>query len=113
MQLALQNYALTPGMKIRNRGGFMNLDPRTRYRVAVLHLRIAALKYRSFERREPGSRAGVLRKRRLLERVLASIRIFAVEARRARVEAWKRCAAALDSGHEPGLMDRDRSPGSH
>jgi hypothetical protein len=91
MQLALQNHALTPGKKIRNRGGFMNLDPRTRFRVASLHLRIAALKYRAFERREPGSRAGVLRKRRLLACFVASIRIFAVEARRARLEASKHC----------------------
>jgi len=90
----------------------MNLDPRTRFRVASLHLRIAALKYRAFERREPGSRAGVLRKRRLLACVLASIRIFAVEASRARVEATKRCATALDGGHGPGHVDRDRSPGS-
>jgi hypothetical protein len=84
----------------------MNLDPRTRYRVAVLNLRIAALKYRAFERREPGSRAGVLRKRRLLACVAASLQITAGEARRARCEASKRCAAALDGGHEPGHVDR-------
>ncbi len=113
MQLALQNHALASGKKIQNRGGFMNLDPRTRYRVALLNLRIAALKYRAFERREPGSRAGVLRKRRLLECVASSIRTTAVEARRARLEASKRCTVALDGGHEPGHLDRDRSPGSH
>jgi len=76
----------------------MNLDPRTRFKVAVLHLRIAALKYRSFSLREPGSRAGVFRKRRLLACTAASIRMTAVEARRARREEHERCATQPDSG---------------
>jgi hypothetical protein len=76
----------------------MNLDPRTRFKVAALTLRIAALKYRAFSRREPGSRSGVLRKRRLLECVARSIRIAAVEARRARREDSERCASMPDSG---------------
>jgi hypothetical protein len=76
----------------------MNLDPRTRFKVAVLKLRIAALKYRAFLRREPGSRSGVVRKRRLLECVVRSIRIYSVEARLARREASLRCATAIDGG---------------
>jgi len=76
----------------------MNLDPATRFKVAVLTLRIAALKHRAFARREPGSRAGVLRRRRLLECVVRSIRMAAVEARRARREAVERRASMPDSG---------------
>jgi hypothetical protein len=88
------------GKKIESqaRGGEMNLDPRTRFKVAALHLQIAALKYRAFSLREPGSRAGVFRKRRLLACTAASIRMTAVEARRARREADERCAAQPDAG---------------
>jgi hypothetical protein len=85
-------------MRTTTRDVPMNLDPGTRFKVAVLTLRIAALKYRAFERREPGSRSGVLRKRRLLECVTSSIRITAVAARRARREARERCTATLDGG---------------
>jgi hypothetical protein len=74
----------------------MNLDARTRFTIAELKLRIAALKYRAFAQREPGSRAGVIRKRRLLDCVEASLRMTAVEARRARREALERRAAAAD-----------------
>jgi hypothetical protein len=74
----------------------MNLDPESRFKIAGLQLRIWALKYRAFARREPGSRAGVLRKRRLLDCVSASLRISAVEARRARREAHERRALQPD-----------------
>jgi hypothetical protein len=76
----------------------MNLDPRTRFKVAVLKLRIAALKYRAFARREPGSRSGVVQKRRLLECVVRSIRMSAVDAKLARREASLRCTTTVDGG---------------
>ena len=74
----------------------MNLDAGTRYRVAVLELRVAALKYRSFVRKEPASRSGVVRRRKLIERVLRSLQEAAAEARRSRRVALAEAASATD-----------------
>jgi len=74
----------------------MNLDARTRLRVAVLELKVTALKYRAFVRREPASRSGVLRRRMLLGGCLRSLLDAAAEARRARRDALAEAAAALD-----------------